>query len=80
MLVASMDGGVVYRLEADGGLVEHADLRHLVGGPVNDMLVDPIGRAYVGNFGFDCHSPASTRTPCSTRTRPTEDADRMPGA
>ena len=61
MLVASMDGGVVYRLEADGGLVEHADLRHLVGGPVNDMLVDPIGRAYVGNFGFDYHcSPASS--------------------
>ena len=56
MLVASMDGGVVYRLEADGGLVEHADLRHLVGGPVNDMLVDPIGRAYVGNFGFDYHA------------------------
>ena len=56
MLVASMDGGVVYRLETDGELVEHADLRHLVGGPVNDMLVDPHGRAYVGNFGFDYHA------------------------
>jgi sugar lactone lactonase YvrE len=55
MLVASMDEGRVYRLEPDGELVEHADLRHLVGGPVNDMLVDPQGRAYVGNFGFDYH-------------------------
>jgi sugar lactone lactonase YvrE len=56
MLVVSMDGGCVYRLEADGRLVEHADIRHLVGGPVNDMLVDPQGRAYVGNFGFDYHA------------------------
>jgi sugar lactone lactonase YvrE len=56
LLVASMDGGRVHRLEADGELTEHADLRHLVGGPVNDMLVDPRGRAYVGNFGFDYHA------------------------
>ncbi|WP_215453887.1 SMP-30/gluconolactonase/LRE family protein [Streptomyces sp. ATCC 21386] len=56
LLVVSMDGGCVYRMEADGELVEHADLRHIVGGPVNDMLVDPQGRAYVGNFGFDYHA------------------------
>ncbi|KUO09733.1 SMP-30/gluconolactonase/LRE family protein [Streptomyces sp. DSM 15324] len=56
LLVVSMDGGRVYRLEGDGELVEHADLRHIVGGPVNDMLVDPLGRAYVGNFGFDYHA------------------------
>ncbi|MDO0929560.1 SMP-30/gluconolactonase/LRE family protein [Streptomyces sp. TG1A-8] len=56
LLVASMDEGRVYRLEADNALVEHADLRHLVGGPVNDMLVDLQGRAYVGNFGFDYHA------------------------
>lgn len=56
MLVVSMDGGVVYRQEPDGRLVEHADLRAVVGGPVNDMLVDSQGRAYVGNFGFDYHA------------------------
>src|SRR5438445_289266 len=56
LLVVSMDGGRVYRLEPDGELAEHADLRHLVGGPVNDMLVDSQGRAYVGNFGFDYHA------------------------
>jgi sugar lactone lactonase YvrE len=56
MLVVSMDGGCVYRLEQDGRLVEHADLRDIAGGPVNDMLVDPQGRAYVGNFGFDYHA------------------------
>ncbi|WP_228033799.1 SMP-30/gluconolactonase/LRE family protein [Streptomyces spongiae] len=56
MLVASMDGGIVHRQEANGEFVEHADLRHLVGGPVNDMLVAPQGRAYVGNFGFDYYA------------------------
>lgn len=56
MLVASMDGACVYRLERDGELTEHADLDGLVGGPVNDMLVDTYGRAYVGNFGFDYHA------------------------
>jgi sugar lactone lactonase YvrE len=56
MLVVSMDGRCVYRLEQDGRLVEHADLRDIAGGPVNDMLVDPQGRAYVGNFGFDYHA------------------------
>jgi sugar lactone lactonase YvrE len=56
MLVVSMDGGCVYRLENDGDLVEHANLRNIAGGPVNDMLVDPAGRCYVGNFGFDYHA------------------------
>ncbi|WP_433620841.1 SMP-30/gluconolactonase/LRE family protein [Nocardia sp. CA-120079] len=55
LLAVSMDGHCVYRLEADGQLVEHADLRDMAGGPVNDMLVDAQGRAYVGNFGFDYH-------------------------
>ncbi|MER5447078.1 SMP-30/gluconolactonase/LRE family protein [Streptomyces sp. NPDC002764] len=56
LLVVSMDGGCVYRLEPDGELVEHADLRKIAGGPVNDMLVDARGRAYVGNFGFDYYT------------------------
>lgn len=56
LLAVSMDGRCVYRLEPDGSLVEHADLRGIAGGPVNDMLVDDTGRAYVGNFGFDYHA------------------------
>ena len=56
LLAVSMDGHCVYRREADGSLVEHADLRAIAGGPVNDMLVDGQGRAYVGNFGFDYHA------------------------
>ena len=57
LLVASMDGRVVYRLE-DGNLVEHADLRDVATGPVNDMVVSDTGYAYVGNFGFDYYTHA----------------------
>ncbi|MDX2547954.1 SMP-30/gluconolactonase/LRE family protein [Streptomyces sp. WI04-05B] len=55
MLVVSMDGHCVYRREPDGSLVVHADLKGIAGGPANDMFVDRLGRAYVGNFGFDYH-------------------------
>jgi len=41
------------RREADGTLVEHADLDSIATFHCNDMLVDDHGRAYVGNFGFD---------------------------
>lgn len=51
-LAVSMEDHRVLRLES-GGPVEHADLTALVSGHVNDMLVDPAGRAYVGSFGFD---------------------------
>jgi sugar lactone lactonase YvrE len=43
----------VMRREADGTLVTHADLSDLVGGDLNDMVVDSDGRAYVGGLGFD---------------------------
>jgi sugar lactone lactonase YvrE len=55
MLVVSMEQHCIYRLEADGELVRHAELGAIAGGDANDMLVDPVGRAYVGNFGFDYH-------------------------
>ena len=41
------------RLEADGRLVEHGDLKPTATFHGNDMVVDAAGRAYVGNFGFD---------------------------
>jgi sugar lactone lactonase YvrE len=56
LLVVSMDRRCVYRREPDNSLVVHADLAHIVGGPVNDMYVDSLGRAYAGNFGFDLYS------------------------
>jgi sugar lactone lactonase YvrE len=56
MLVVSMIDRKVLRREADGTLVEHADLGGIATFHANDMLVDATGRAYVGNFGFDLHA------------------------
>lgn len=52
LLVVAMQRRQVLRW--DGREVHvHADLAALAPAPCNDMLVDPAGRAWVGNFGFD---------------------------
>lgn len=51
LLLSSMQDRRLLRLEDDGSLAEVADLSPLVGGPVNDMVVDAHGRTYIGNFG-----------------------------
>ncbi|HJP75664.1 MAG TPA: SMP-30/gluconolactonase/LRE family protein [Pseudonocardiaceae bacterium] len=56
LLVVSMRDRKVLRREPDGTLTEHADLSAIATFHANDMLVDPAGRAYVGNFGFDLHT------------------------
>jgi sugar lactone lactonase YvrE len=53
LLVVSMRRRAVLRREADGSLVEHADLGIVATSDVNDMVVGPDGTAYVGNFGSD---------------------------
>jgi sugar lactone lactonase YvrE len=53
LLIVSMLDRRLLRQEADGRLVEHADLSRLAAYHCNDMVVDGKGRAYVGNFGFD---------------------------
>jgi sugar lactone lactonase YvrE len=52
LLIVSMHD---YRLMSFDGqtLREIADLSEWCGGPMNDMVVDAEGRAYVGNIGFD---------------------------
>lgn len=50
LLVVSMLDRRLLRLQA-GELVVVADLAELVPYPLNDMVVDEQGRAYVGNFG-----------------------------
>jgi sugar lactone lactonase YvrE len=63
MLVVSMTDRRVLRQERNGELVEHADLSALASWWCNDMVVDGLGRAYVGNFGFDMYGDAK---PCKT--------------
>ncbi|MFX0178282.1 MAG: SMP-30/gluconolactonase/LRE family protein, partial [Candidatus Hodarchaeota archaeon] len=55
LLVVSMEDQRLLRLDPDGVKV-HADLSKLATFYLNDMVVDTIGRAYVGNFGFDYFS------------------------
>jgi sugar lactone lactonase YvrE len=62
MLITSMLDRKILRREADGSLVEHADLSALAPWQLNDMLVDHDGRAWVGNFGFDLMRGAPVRT------------------
>jgi len=53
LLVISMRDRKLLRRDAAGDVTEHADLSGLAQWPINDMVVDAQGRAYVGNFGFD---------------------------
>lgn len=52
LLIVSMIDRRLLRLDPIG-LVEIADLRDLASFHCNDMVVDKVGRAYIGNFGFD---------------------------
>ena len=52
LLIVSMLDRRLLRLDGNK-VVEHADLSELAEFHCNDMTVDAVGRAYVGNFGFD---------------------------
>src|ERR1700677_639345 len=56
LLVVSVRDRRVLRQELDGSMVEHANLADLTPWPLNDMVVDAHGRAYVGGFGLDYFS------------------------
>lgn len=53
LLVVSMRDRRLLRREDDGALVVHAEMSGHIGGFPNDMVVDDLGRAFVGNFGMD---------------------------
>lgn len=57
LLVVAMESRAVLRVEADGGVVIHADLSTVATGRCNDMVVAADGTAYVGNFGFVLGEP-----------------------
>ena len=42
---------------ADGRLSLYADLSRIAAGTIDDMIVDGLGRAYVGDLGFDLPPP-----------------------
>jgi sugar lactone lactonase YvrE len=53
MLIVAMADHQILRRWPDGGVTTHADLSDRVTTHLNDMVVDELGRAYVGSFGFD---------------------------
>ena len=55
MLIVAMSSRRLLRFDGTEISV-HADLSGLASGRCNDMVVDRLGRAYVGNFGFDLHN------------------------
>ncbi len=70
LLIVSMRDRKLLRRETDGTLVVHADLSDVAGGHANDMVVDRLGNAYVGNFGFDLMGGAPVSTAQLARVTP----------
>jgi sugar lactone lactonase YvrE len=69
LLVVSMLKRALLRQTADGFQVV-ADLRPWTVAGANDMVVDEVGRAYVGNFGFDFRSGEPPRPTVLLRVDP----------
>jgi sugar lactone lactonase YvrE len=61
MLVVSMDDRRLLRLTPPGTQTA-ADLSSHVANPINDMVVDRQGRAYIGGFGFNLSKGEAPRT------------------
>jgi sugar lactone lactonase YvrE len=53
LLVVSMKDRRLLRRSPSDEISVHAEVGHFCGGPLNDLVVDAKGRAFVGNFGFD---------------------------
>jgi sugar lactone lactonase YvrE len=69
LLVVSMRDRRLLRVER-GHIAVHADLSRLAPQQNNDMVVDQLGRAYVGNFGFDLPGRASPAPTCLVLVTP----------
>jgi len=69
MLVVSMDDRRLLRFDG-ATLAEVADLTPLAAWHCNDMVVDALGRAYVGNFGFDLDGGGDVTTANLVRVDP----------
>ncbi len=70
LLVVSMADHRLLVLDRDLGLREVADISPFVGGDANDMVVDALGRSYIGNFGFDFAGGEDFKTTTLVRVDP----------
>ena len=70
LLFVEMTSRRVMRVDADGAIVEHADISGVATGHCNDIVVDAAGNAYVGNFGFDMEGGDEFATASLALVRP----------
>src|SRR4051812_41399452 len=70
LLVASMIDRKLLRRRPDGSVEEHANLTDACPGYLNDMTVDGVGRAYVGNYGYDVVGGEGRRPTSMVRVDP----------
>jgi len=70
LLVASMRDHKLLRRWPDGHVSLHADLSAFCGGWLNDIVVDGLGRAWCGNFGYDHFAGEEPRTTSIIRVDP----------
>jgi sugar lactone lactonase YvrE len=61
LLIVSMKDQRILRRDQRGNVSTHADLGSFTESPLNDMVVDTTGRAWVGCFGFDLMAFADPR-------------------
>ena len=59
LVIVSMQKRQILRFDGKS-LFVHADLCQKASCQCNDMVVDSLGRCYVGNFGFDLHNGAES--------------------
>lgn len=69
LVISSMRDHTVLRF-ADGRLTVLADLSDHCGGFLNDLVVDPAGHIFVGDFGFDLHAGEPPRPTSLKRVDP----------
>ena len=70
LLVASMLDHKLIRRRPDGRVSVHADVSAYCGGWLNDIVVDGLGRAWCGNFGYDHFAGEAPRTTNIIRVDP----------
>jgi sugar lactone lactonase YvrE len=58
LVIVSMFRQKLYRC-ADGKVSAYLDLAQVANGTLDDMIIDPAGRAYVGDLGFDLLQPGA---------------------
>jgi sugar lactone lactonase YvrE len=76
LLIVSMKDQKVLRRDGDGNVTTHSDLGAFTDSPLNDMVVDAQGRAWVGCFGFDLMAFADPQLAPLMRVDPDGTASR----